>query len=34
MAAEHQAARGVAIETMRERGRAWQTEAQRAEIIF
>src|SRR5258708_23243691 len=34
MAAEHQAARGVAIETMRERGRSWQAEAERAEIIF
>src|SRR6516165_3566523 len=34
MAAEHQAARGVAIETMRERGRARQAEAQRAEMIF
>src|SRR5262249_59218909 len=34
MAAEYQAAGGVAIETMGERGRARQAEAQRAEIVF
>src|SRR5262245_35009106 len=34
MAAEHQAAGGVAVETMGERGRARQAETQRAEIIF
>src|SRR5262245_26084306 len=34
MAAEHQAAGGVAIETMGERGRARQAETQRAKMIF
>ena len=34
VAAEHEAARGVAIEPMRERGRARQAEPQRAEMVF
>ena len=34
MAAEHQAAGGIAIEAMGERGRTRQPEAQRVEIIF
>ena len=34
MAAEHQAAGGILVEPVRQRGRAWQPEAQRVEVIL